>query len=202
MEITQWLLAMEVISSINKEEGLFLLKLARRAIDHYLRTGEVLHVPENNIPFENLKKAGASFVTLKTEKGQLRGCIGSIMPYTPLYQDVIHNAISAAVSDPRFSPLSIDELKSLKIKLSILTYPEKIEYQDWRELLSKIGPYKDGLIIKCKNRTATFLPDVWETLPDKELFMSNLCMKAGLPYNCYKTMDIEVFRYRTSTFEE
>ncbi|MCX7738370.1 MAG: AmmeMemoRadiSam system protein A [Hydrogenothermaceae bacterium] len=193
---------MEVISSINKEEGLFLLKLARRTIDHYLRTGEVLHMSEDNIPFENLKKAGASFVTLKTKKGQLRGCIGSIIPHTHLYQDVIHNAISAAVSDPRFSPLSIDELKSVRIKLSILTYPEKIEHQDWRELLSKIEPYKDGLIIKHKNKTTTFLPDVWETLPDKELFMSNLCMKADLPYNCYKIMDIEVFRYRTSTFEE
>jgi len=193
---------MEVISSISKEEGDFLVKLARKAIEYYLTYRKVLPVRPEDIPYDNLKKLGASFVTLETKYGDLRGCIGSIIPHRPLYEDVIHNAISAAVSDPRFNPVSSGELDFIKVKVSVLTYPEKVEYEDWRDLLSKIEPFKDGLIIKYKNFSATFLPEVWEKLPSKEEFLTHLCLKAGLPADFWRTGLLEVYKYRTITFSE
>lgn len=193
---------MEVISSISKQEGEFLLKLARKAIQHYLKTGQILDIDQHQIPYENLKKYGASFVTLQTKQGNLRGCIGSIIPHRPLYEDIIYNAISSAVSDPRFMPVSVEELDSIKIKISVLTYPEPVLYTDWRELLDKITPFKDGIIIKYGNHSATFLPEVWETLPDKHLFLSNLCLKAGLEPQCYKNLKLQVYKYHTISFSE
>lgn len=193
---------MEVISSINKEEGLFLVNLARKAIEYYLKTRKIPYIPPENIPYENLKKLGASFVTLETKQRKLRGCIGSIIPHRPLYEDVIHNAISAAVSDPRFVPLSPAELNDIKVKVSVLTYPQPLEYTDWVDLLGKIQPYKDGLIIKYGNHSATFLPDVWEDLPDKHQFMAHLCLKAGLEPDCYKSLKLQVFKYHTISFSE
>lgn len=193
---------MEVISSINKEEGLFLVSLARKAIEHYLKTGRIPYLPPENIPYENLKKLGASFVTLETKYGNLRGCIGSILPHRPLYEDVIYNAISAAVSDPRFTPLSLSELDDIKVKVSVLTYPQPVEYTDWTHLLQKIEPYKDGIIIKYGNHSATFLPDVWEDLPDKHQFLSHLCLKAGLEPTCYKNLKLDVFKYQTVSFSQ
>lgn len=193
---------MEVISSISEEEGLYLVKLAREAIEHYLITGQTLDILPENIPYEKLKNYGASFVTLETKDGNLRGCIGSVLPHRPLYEDVIHNAIYAAVSDPRFVPVSINEIKGIKVKVSVLTYPQQIEYKHWTELLQKIEPFKDGIIIKHRGRSATFLPDVWETLPDKRLFLANLCLKAGLEPDCYKDLKLQVFKYKTLSFSE
>lgn len=193
---------MEVISSISKEEGEFLLNLARKSIEYYLTYRKILPITEKEIPFENLKKKGASFVTIETKWGQLRGCIGSIIPYRPLYEDVINNAISAAVSDPRFLPLSKNELSNTKIKVSVLTYPQPLFYENWKDLLDKLKPYEDGVIIKYKNHTATFLPDVWESIPNKEAFLSNLCLKAGLAPDFWKTGLLEVYTYKTISFSE
>ncbi|MCX7760287.1 MAG: AmmeMemoRadiSam system protein A [Hydrogenothermaceae bacterium] len=193
---------MEVISSISKEEGQFLLKLARFSIEYYLKTGKIPLINQEDIPYENLKKLGASFVTLETKQGSLRGCIGSIIPHRPLYEDVIHNAISSAVSDPRFYPLSLDELTNIKIKVSVLTYPQPLHYDNWIDLFNKIEPFKDGVIIKYGNHSATFLPDVWEDLPEKDKFFAHLCLKAGLPADCYKKYRLEVFTYKTISFSE
>ncbi|HEV08988.1 MAG: AmmeMemoRadiSam system protein A [Sulfurihydrogenibium sp.] len=192
----------QVISSISKEEGQFLLNLARKSIEHYLKSRQILFLDESQIPYENLKKKGASFVTLETKNGTLRGCIGSIIPHRPLYEDVIHNAVSAAVSDPRFYPLTIEELPFIKIKVSVLTYPQPLHYTDWQDLLNKLKPFEDGVIIKYKNHSATFLPDVWEDLPNKEEFLSHLCLKAGLPANFWKTGLLEVYTYKTISFQE
>lgn len=193
---------MEVISSMDKEEGLFLVRLARKSIEHYLKSGQVPHISPEDIPYENLKKLGASFVTLETKQGNLRGCIGSIIPHRPLYEDIIHNAISAAVSDPRFVPLSPAELDNIKVKVSVLTHPQPLEYTDWVDLLEKIQPYKDGIILKHGNHSATFLPDVWEVLPDKHQFLAHLCLKAGLEPDCYKNIKLQVFKYHTTSFSE
>lgn len=193
---------MEVISSIGKEEGLFLVSLARKSIEYYLKTRQTPYIPPENIPYENLKKPGASFVTLETKQGSLRGCIGSILPHRPLYEDIIHNAISAAVSDPRFVPLSPAELDNIKVKVSVLTYPQPVEYTDWVDLLEKIQPYIDGIIIKYRNHSATFLPDVWQDLPDKHQFLAHLCVKAGLEPGCYKNLKLQVFKYHTISFSE
>lgn len=193
---------MEVISFISEEEGKFLLKLARKSIEYYLTYRSILPIDERDIPFDNLKRKGASFVTIETKYGNLRGCIGSIIPYRPLYEDVIHNAVSAAVSDPRFPPLTLEELPNVKIKVSVLTYPKPLIYKDWKDLLEKLKPFEDGVIIKYKNHSATFLPDVWEEIPEKELFLSHLCLKAGLPPDFWKTGLLEVYTYKTILFSE
>lgn len=193
---------MEVISFISEEEGLFLVKLARKSIEHYLKNGQILHIPPDSIPYDNLKKLGACFITLETKHGSLRGCIGSVIPHKPLYEDVIHNSVSAAVSDPRFNPLSLDELDGVRIKVSVLTYPQSVKYEDWTDLLQKIQPYRDGIIIRYKNHSATFLPDVWKDLPDKHQFLSHLCLKAGLKPDCYRELKLEVFKYQTLLFKE
>ncbi|MFN3978086.1 AmmeMemoRadiSam system protein A [Sulfurihydrogenibium azorense] len=195
-------LDMEVISFISEEEGKFLLKLARKSIEYYLTYRSILPIDERDIPFDNLKRKGASFVTIETKYGNLRGCIGSIIPYRPLYEDVIHNAVSAAVSDPRFPPLTLEELPNVKIKVSVLTYPKPLIYKDWKDLLEKLKPFEDGVIIKYKNHSATFLPDVWEDIPEKELFLSHLCLKAGLPPDFWKTGLSEVYTYKTILFSE
>ncbi|NPA52327.1 MAG: AmmeMemoRadiSam system protein A [Aquificae bacterium] len=187
------------VNQITDEEGYYLLSLAEKAIHDYV-TEHKVYEPEE-IKYENAKKLGASFVTLE-KKGQLRGCIGSIIPYRPLYKDVIENAIAAATKDPRFPPVTPEELKDIDVKLSILSYPERIIYRDYKDLLEKIEPFKDGLIIKYGNHQATFLPDVWHQIPDKELFLSNLCYKAGLPPDFWKTGLLEVYRYRTKTFSK
>ncbi|ACN99406.1 conserved hypothetical protein [Sulfurihydrogenibium azorense Az-Fu1] len=195
-------LDMEVISFISEEEGKFLLKLARKSIEYYLTYRSILPIDERDIPFDNLKRKGASFVTIETKYGNLRGCIGSIIPYRPLYEDVVHNAVSAAVSDPRFPPLTLEELPNVKIKVSVLTYPKPLIYKDWKDLLEKLKPFEDGVIIKYKNHSATFLPDVWEEIPEKELFLSHLCLKAGLPPDFWKTGLLEVYTYKTIRFSE
>ncbi|WP_457643283.1 AmmeMemoRadiSam system protein A [Persephonella sp.] len=194
----------EVITSLEQipdEEGKELVKLARLAVEEYLKTGREIDLKE--VPYESWKKKGASFVTLElSPTHQLRGCIGSVLPHQPLYKDVIHNAIAAATSDPRFVPVRPEELKDIRVKVSVLSYPQKLEYTDPYDLLQKIKPFEDGLIIRYGNHQATFLPEVWEQLPEKTQFLSHLCMKAGLPSDCWLTYPLEVYVYHTKTFSE
>jgi AmmeMemoRadiSam system protein A len=186
---------------ISEPEGQGLVGLAKLAIDKYLREGIIIDLKE--VPFESWKKLGASFVTLENKiTGDLRGCIGSIIPVQPLYKDVIRNAIAAATQDPRFVPLKYEELPNTRVKVSILSYPQKLEFKDPQDLLRKIEPFKDGLILKYGNFQGTFLPDVWEDLPQKTQFLSQLCRKAGLQEDCWLTLPIEIYRYRTKTFTE
>ncbi|NPA57978.1 MAG: AmmeMemoRadiSam system protein A [Aquificae bacterium] len=189
------------LDEISEEEGQGLVKLARTAIEEYLKNGVEIDLEE--VPYESWKKKGASFVTLEVSPThQLRGCIGSVIPHQPLYKDVIHNAIAAATSDPRFLPVRPEELDNIKVKVSVLSYPQPLPYKDPYDLLNKITPFKDGLIIRYGNHQATFLPDVWEQIPDKTQFLSQLCLKAGLPADCWLTYPIEVYVYRTKTFSE
>ncbi len=187
------------IDKISEEEGNYLLSLAERAVDEYVREGRVF-IPEH-LEHDIAKKKGASFVTLE-KMGNLRGCIGSIIPHRELYIDIIENAIAAATKDPRFTPVTEDELKDINVKLSILSFPQKIYYSDYIDLLEKIEPFKDGLIIKYSSYQATFLPDVWEQIPDKDLFLSHLSYKAGLNPDFWKSGLLEVYRYRTKTFSK
>ena len=189
------------LDQISDEEGEALVYLARKAIEEYLITGITVDLKE--IPYESWKKKGASFVTLENRTtGALRGCIGSIIPVRPLYKDVIHNAISAATQDPRFPPVTVNELPEIRVKVSVLSYPEALEFKDPAELLKKIEPFKDGLILKYENFQGTFLPDVWQQIPDRQLFLTNLCSKAGMPPDCWLKYPIKIYRYRTKTFSE
>ena len=189
------------LDEIGEKEGKALVKLARASIEEYLKEEKIIDLKE--IPFESWKKKGASFITLENRlSGKLRGCIVSILPVQPLYKDVIRNSIAAATQDPRFPPLTLFELPETRIKVSVLSYPESVLYTDPRDLLEKIEPFKDGLILKYKNFQGTFLPDVWEDLPEKTLFLSNLCLKANLPADCWVNLPVEIYRYRTKVFTE
>ncbi len=138
-----------------------------------------------------LTQFGASFVTLKLN-GELRGCIGSVYPTKPLILDIIDNAKNAAFQDPRFEPLTVEELEGLEISVSILSAIERIDFKDERDLLSKIHPH--GVILVERNKRAVYLPVVWEQLPDKEIFLNSLKEKAGLPPN-YFSKTIEAYKF-------
>ncbi len=185
---------------LTKEQGEFLLKVARNAIESELFGNGLKRIPLDKVP-KIFRKPGAVFVTL-TKHGQLRGCIGHIIAHEPLIRSVEDNAIAAAFEDPRFFPLRRDEFKDIKIEVSVLTEPKLLEYKDTKDLLNKLRPGIDGIIIKKGPYTATFLPQVWEQLPDKQVFLSHLCMKAGLPSDEWQKGDLEVFTYQVQAFEE
>ena len=142
-----------------------------------------------------------TFVTL-TINSQLRGCIGHILPEEALIEGIKLNAINAAFRDPRFSPLNKNEFSQIKLEISILTEPKDLVFTDVSELLQKLRPGIDGVIIKQGFNQATFLPQVWEQLPSKEQFLSNLCLKAGLDDDAWMAGELEVSVYQTQVFEE
>ena len=144
-----------------------------------------------------LTEFGASFVTLKLD-GKLRGCIGSIYPTKPLILDIIDNAKNAGFQDPRFKPLTIDELEKLEVSVSILSSIEKIDFKDERDLLSKIYPH--GIILVERDKRAVYLPVVWEQLPDREIFLNSLKEKAGLPPD-YFSRTIEAYKFSAVSIE-
>jgi AmmeMemoRadiSam system protein A len=129
---------------------------------------------------EVLNQLGACFVTLTIDK-QLRGCIGSLQAHIPLIQDVANNAYKAAFQDPRFPPLTESEVEEIDIEVSILTAPEIIAGCSSKEaLLAQLTPFEDGLVISDERHRATYLPSVWKQLPDKNAFVDNLMLKAGM----------------------
>lgn len=150
------------------------------------------------IPPEFQEKRGV-FVTLH-KHGELRGCIGYIFPIKSVYEGVKENALNAAFHDPRFPPLRKEELPELKIEISVLTPPKKLEYKDEADLVKKLCPEIDGVILEKNGRQATFLPQVWEQLSDKKEFLQQLCMKAGLHSDAWKTATI--YTYQAEVFSE
>jgi uncharacterized protein len=155
----------------------------------------MLRVDEKSVKDPELFEKRGAFVTL-TLNGRLRGCIGSILPSKPLIKDIVENTINAAFEDPRFVPLSKEELLKLEIEISILTIPKKLIYNSIKDLFDNLKPLVDGVIIKRGYHNATFLPQVWEQIPDKEMFLNELCLKAGLPLFSYKCDDFEVYTYQ------
>lgn len=149
------------------------------------------YIPQN-IPTV-LTQYGATFVTLKLN-GLLRGCIGSVYPTKPLILDLIDNARNAAFQDPRFEPLSAEELPNLEISVSILSSIERINFKDERDLLSKIYPH--GVILSERGKRAVYLPIVWEQLPERDVFLNSLKEKAGLPPN-YFSKTLEAYKFDT-----
>lgn len=140
-------------------------------------------------------QSGACFVTLE-KHGNLRGCIGSIIAHRPLIDDLVTNAQNSAFSDPRFSPLEMSEFDELEIDVSLLSAPEKMHFENEQDLLAQIRPNIDGIIIKDKGYQAVYLPSVWEQLPEKELFLNSLKIKAGLPPKHFSDT-FEAYRYTT-----
>lgn len=147
-----------------------------------------------------LDEDAASFVTLKY-KGQLRGCIGSIEVHEKLLDNLIHNAKSAAFTDPRFTPLKSNELLHLSLEVSVLSEPKLLEYDDFDDLLTKVIPNIDGLVLKYGAYQGTFLPQVWEELPKPKDFLDHLSRKAGSDSSIYKEHP-SIYRYSVDAIED
>lgn len=185
---------------LTEEEGKHLLQVARQAIQNALFKKKDGGSDEANSHPRFSERRG-TFVTL-TINGRLRGCIGHIIPQETLIEGVRVNAMNAAFGDPRFSPLSKNEFQKIKIEVSILTEPRSLSYSDADDLLSKLRPGVDGVIIRKGYYQATFLPQVWAQLPDKKAFLTHLCMKAGLDGEAWKYDRLEVSTYQVQAFEE
>jgi AmmeMemoRadiSam system protein A len=182
------------------EEQKVLLRLAREAMERGVK-GEALPFLDQSSLSLALREEGSSFITL-TAHGQLRGCIGSLNPYQSLAEDVREHAVAAALNDPRFPAVREDELNGIQIEVSRLTCPIPLEYKDANDLLSKLHPYLDGVILRDAFRRATFLPQVWEKIPDPIEFMNNLCYKMGVRHDLWRSKHFEVLTYQVEEFHE
>jgi AmmeMemoRadiSam system protein A len=169
-----------------------LLDIARQSIACGLKTGQPLVVDPDAHPPE-LRERRATFVTLH-RAGELRGCLGNLVASRPLVADVAHSAFGAAFRDHRFPPIEADELDELEIHVSILSPLEPLSATDEKALLNAIRPGVDGLVVRDGNRQGTFLPAVWESLPEPSAFWLELKRKAGLPPNSWSSR-WEIFRY-------
>lgn len=185
---------------LTEEEKQALLRLARHAIKGRLENRTYPPPPLTELP-ERLRVEGASFVTLTLQEA-LRGCIGSLQATRPLAHDVHHNALAAAFQDPRFPPLRAPELDQITIEVSALTAPQSLEYEGPEELIQKLRPDIDGVVLRQGMRSATFLPQVWEKLPRPEEFLANLCYKAGLSSNAWRQPETEIKIYQVDKFSE
>ncbi|HIG40549.1 MAG: AmmeMemoRadiSam system protein B [bacterium] len=173
-----------------------ILKIARQAILHSLQGKGNFQLNLDLFP-DPLKVDGASFITLNLQ-GHLRGCIGSLEAHRSLILDIANNAQAAAFKDPRFKPLSLQEYHAMELHVSILSPPELLPVNSREELLAIIRPGKDGIIIEESGRRATYLPSVWDQLPDPDRFISELRSKAGLDASQWGRC--QVFRYTTEEF--
>ncbi len=182
------------------EERAYLLTLARETIAE--ATGRKTTAGPHQPAPPRLNAPGAAFVTLHTRAGELRGCIGSLMAHRPLIEDVRENALAAAFRDPRFPQVKAAELAHIVIEVSVLTAPQPLDFDGPEDLIRKLRPHIDGVIIEHGWNRATFLPQVWEQLPSPEEFLSHLCYKAGLPGNAWRWPDLEVSIYQVEEFAE
>ena len=185
---------------LTDEEKQLLLRLAREALERGVRNERL---PELNLASlsPRLRENGASFVTL-TVRGDLRGCVGALEPYQPLAEDVREHAIAAALSDFRFAQVRPEELNGINIEVSRLTVPVPLAYSSPEDLIAKLYPQVDGVILRDGRNRATFLPQVWEKLPDPVEFLENLCYKLGVEPNTWRKKHLDVAIYQVEEFHE
>jgi AmmeMemoRadiSam system protein A len=190
-------------NTLTDREKEFLVNLSRQTLYWYLKYGEIPSV-DKEILTDNIKSKKACFVTLYKKGVGLRGCMGLFFPKEPLYKNVIDRTIAAATKDPRFKPVKYGELKDIKLEISVLTDPVTLKFNSPQELLDKLQPLRDGVIIITKYGSSTYLPQVWKQLPNKRDFLSNLCVKQGAPYDYWETNfgDITVQTYQAIVFGE
>lgn len=185
---------------LTAEERQFLLTLARTSVRDVVTTGKLV-VPAGEGLSSALNQPKGVFVTL-TEHGQLRGCIGHIVPQMPLYRAVAENARNAALEDPRFSPVTSRELSSLDIEISVLSEPRPLAFDSPQDLLRKLRPNIDGVVLRIAAGAATYLPQVWEQLPDKTDFLDTLSEKAGGREGDWRKPGTTVSTYQVEAFKE
>ncbi len=188
------------MSALTLEEKQTLLRLARQALENGVR-GHPLPALEPAALTPALRADGTSFVTL-TVQGELRGCIGALEPYQSLAEDVREHAVAAALQDYRFPPVEAHELPLIEIEISRLTLPEPLDYTTPADLLAKLHPGVDGVILRDGFHRATFLPQVWEKVTDKEEFLSHLCLKMGAAPDLWRQKHVEVLVYQVEEFHE
>jgi AmmeMemoRadiSam system protein A len=172
---------------ITKSEQSALLEMARKAMMVYPKQ----YAPDEKTLTPVMKEKRGVFVSMHLGK-ELRGCIGYIVPIKQLYQAVIDNAVNAAYRDTRFAQATKEELKRMTIEISVLTVPKEVAFSSPEELLKKLDHSK-GVIIEKGPYGATFLPQVWEELPEKEDFLANLCLKAGLMPDEWKSCNVSFY---------
>jgi AmmeMemoRadiSam system protein A len=185
---------------LSSEEKTFLLKLARQAIEEAVNKRPLGRLDLKALP-KKLKQPGASFITL-TIAGELRGCIGALEPHLPLAEDVREHAVAAALQDYRFPPVQPDELPRIEIEVSRLSPPQPLEYHDADDLLNKLRPGVDGVILVDGIHRATFLPQVWDKLPGAPDFLDHLCYKMGAPPNLWRQKKLKILTYQVEEFHE
>ncbi len=182
------------------EEKVTLLGLARQALEAGVN-GKPFRKVAAGVTGGHLSEPGASFVTL-TIRGQLRGCIGALEAFQPLAEDVCEHAVAAALEDPRFPPVRPEELEQITIEVSRLTPPVPLHYQTPEELQGLLRPHVDGVILRDGFRRATFLPQVWEKIPEPAEFLDNLCYKMGADPELWRRKPLEVQVYQVEEFHE
>jgi AmmeMemoRadiSam system protein A len=185
--------------SLGKKEKQALLKLARSAIKASLTKKTTIERPDKNFPL--LQENRGCFVTLH-KHGALRGCIGTIEAIRPLIDAVQQNALNAAFSDPRFPAVREDELEQISLEISVLTTPRQLTFTSPEELLDQLEPGVHGVIISQGYLSATYLPQVWDQLPDKESFLGSLCLKAGMAQEAWRDPNTQVKVYEVEYFPE
>lgn len=182
---------------LSDKQGKALLQIARQTI-----AGKLGVAIESDNALEALPDVQfGTFVTLK-KNGQLRGCIGNLQASESVEDGVRRNAISAAFHDSRFSPLAADELSEIEIDISVLNQAQVLEYEDAQDLIEKLRPGIDGVILTLGTARATFLPQVWDQLPTVEQFLGHLCRKAGLVESSWKSSQPQIETYQVQCFAE
>lgn len=182
---------------LSPDQGRQLLQLARKTLENSLTGNSPVQEPDDPV----FRCQAATFVTLKIS-GDLRGCIGNLTPVGTLWDGIRENAVNAAFHDHRFPPLRAAELSHVHIDISILSPPRPLEYEDGDDLLRKLRPGKDGVILRDGWRSATFLPQVWAQLPLPEEFLDHLCQKAGLPKKSWREKILSIETYQVQCFAE
>ncbi len=183
-----------------EEEKLYLLQAAREAMEAGVRGHNLVPPDPYTVP-QRLQQLGACFVTL-TVGQELRGCIGALEAYQPLIDDVREHAVAAALQDYRFPPVQPNELAAIRIEVSRLTVPLPLDYTTPDDLLNKLCPDIDGVVLKYGIQRATFLPQVWEKIPDRAEFLQHLCYKMGMPADFWRQKHLEVLIYQVEEFRE
>ena len=185
---------------LNTEERLLLMQIAREAIECVVNKKELSKLELSTMP-QRLQEQGASFVTL-TLDGNLRGCIGALQASQPLVLDVQEHAVAAATQDYRFRPVSPQEISKLVIEISRLSPSQELQYSTPNDLLSKLRPGVDGVVLRRGFQRATFLPQVWEKIADPADFLTQLCFKMGVSEDLWKKEHLQVQIYQVEEFKE
>jgi len=187
----------ELQANLNFGEREMLLLIARRSIVHGFELGSAMELDADGYP-DALRVLKGCFVTLFLED-DLRGCVGCLRARGPLVQEVARAAYSAAFRDPRFPPVCRDEVRQVRVHVSVLSDPVEVRCESESELMSRLRPGVDGVILSEGAKLGTFLPDVWEKFPEPSEFLRQLRVKAGLPPS-YWSHTLKVERYTTEAF--